>query len=182
MLRYIAFSHVEADECGSLADFLRVAPGSQPVCSEVAAMVSVSDLVDVEPLGMADGQTLDLGRHKLVWQSTPHLPHGWDAGVMFDETDATLFCSDLFHHFGDVAAVTEGDILGRVREAMRLMQSGPLIGYMPYTCHTDPLLRRLAELKPRTLAVMHGSSYTGDGGKALCDLAGLVREAFDVTG
>jgi flavorubredoxin len=76
-LRFIAFSHVEADECGGLADFLAAAPGSRPVCSEVAAMVSVSDLVDVEPLGMADGQALDLGRHKLVWQSTPHLPHGW---------------------------------------------------------------------------------------------------------
>jgi hypothetical protein len=100
---------------------------------------------------------------------------------MFEETDRTLLCSDLFHHFGDVSAVTDRDVIGRVRDAMRLMQSGPLVGYMPYTCHTEPLLRRLAELRPRTLAVMHGSSYTGDGGKALCDLAGLVREAFDVT-
>jgi hypothetical protein len=99
---------------------------------------------------------------------------------MFEETGRTLFCSDLFHHFGDVAAVTDGDILGRVRDAMRRMQSGPLVGYMPYTCHTEPLLRRLAGLKPRTLALMHGSCYTGDGGKALCDLAALVREAFDV--
>ena len=91
-LRFIGFSHVEADECGGLADFLSAAPGARPVCSEVAAMVSVSDLVDVEPLGMADGQTLDLGRHKLVWQSTPHLPHGWECGYFFDATTGTLFC------------------------------------------------------------------------------------------
>ena len=95
-LRYIAFSHVESDECGSLSEFLLAAPGSRPVCSDIAAMVSISDLVDVEPIGMADGQVLSLGRHQLVWQSTPHLPHGWECGYFFDTTTGTLFCGDLF--------------------------------------------------------------------------------------
>jgi flavorubredoxin len=94
-LRYIAFSHMEADECGALADFLAAAPEAHPVCSEVAAMVSIRDLVDVEPVAMADGQMLDLGRHKLVWQSTPHLPHGWECGYFFDATTKTLFCGGM---------------------------------------------------------------------------------------
>ena len=96
LLRYIAFSHVEADECGSLADFLKAAPQAQPVCSQVAAIVSVSDMVDAEPIGMEDGQALELGHHKLRWQSTPHLPHGWECGYLFDETTRNLFCGDLF--------------------------------------------------------------------------------------
>jgi len=180
-LRYVGWSHFESDECGALNDWLRIAPHAEPVCSFVGKVVNVDDFSIRPARGLGEDDVLDTGRHRLRYITSPHLPHGWDAGVMFDETDATLFCSDLFHHFGDVAAVTDGDILGRVREAMRLMQSGPLIGYMPYTCHTEPLLRRLADLNPRTLAVMHGSSYRGDGHKALCDLAGLVRDAFHVT-
>jgi glyoxylase-like metal-dependent hydrolase (beta-lactamase superfamily II) len=142
-LRYIAFSHVEADECGGLRTSCRVAPGSQPVCSEVAAMVSVSDLVDVEPLGMADGQTLDLGRHKLVWQSTPHLPHGWECGYFFDATTGTLFCGDLFTQPGIGATpLVDGDILAP-SEAFR--------GQMDYYAHgpdTTTLIDKLANLAP----------------------------------
>ena len=179
-LRYVAWSHFESDECGALNNWLQIAPHAEPVCSFVGKVVNVDDFSIRPARGLGKDDVLDTGRHRLRYISSPHLPHGWDAGVMFDETDATLFCSDLFHHFGEVPAVTDGDILTRVRDAMRLMQSGPLIGYMPYTCHTEPLLKRLAELKPRTLAVMHGSSYRGDGGKALCDLAGLVRDAFHV--
>ena len=180
-LRWVGWSHFESDECGALNDWLRVAPHAEPVCSFVGKVVNVDDFAIRPARGMGGGDVIDTGRRRLRYITPPHLPHGWDAGVMFEETERTLLCSDLFHHFGDVPAVTSGDILGRVRDAMRRMQSGPLIGYMPYTCHTEPLLRRLAELKPRTLAVMHGSCYAGDGGKALCDLAGLVREAFDVT-
>ncbi len=103
-LRYIAFSHVEADECGSLAEFLAAAPQAQPVCGRVAAMVSVGDLVDVPAVAMEDGQRLSLGSHQLVWQSTPHLPHGWECGYFFDETTGTLFCGDLFTRPGTGAS------------------------------------------------------------------------------
>ena len=180
-LRYVGWSHFESDECGALNDWLQIAPHAEPVCSFVGKVVNVDDFSIRPARGLGKDDVLETGQHRFRYISCPHLPHGWDAGVMFEERDRTLLCSDLFHHFGDVAAVTDADILGRVRDAMRRMQSGPLVGYMPYTCHTEPLLKRLAELKPRTLAVMHGSSYTGDGGKALCDLASLVREAFDVT-
>ena len=181
-LRYVGWSHFESDECGALNEWLAVAPRAEPICSFVGKVVNVDDFSIRPARGLGKDDVIDTGRRRFRYITSPHLPHGWDAGVMYEETDGTLFCSDLFHHFGDEPAVTDRDVIGKVRDAMRRMQSGPLIGYMPYTCHTDPLLRRLAELKPRTLAVMHGSSYTGDGGKALCDLAGLVREAFDVTG
>ena len=180
-LRWVGWSHFEADECGALNEWLRVAPHAEAVCSFVGKVVNVDDFAIRPARGLGKDDVIETGRHRFRYISSPHLPHGWDAGVMFEEVDRTLLCSDLFHHFGDGAAVTEGDILGKVREAMRKMQSGPLAGYMPYTCHTEPLLKRLAELKPATLAVMHGSSYRGDGGKALCELAGLVREAFDVS-
>ena len=179
-LRWVGWSHFESDECGALNDWLRAAPHAEPVCSFVGKVVNVDDFSIRPARGMGKDDVIDTGRHRFRYITSPHLPHGWDAGVMFEENDRTLLCSDLFHHFGNDAAVTDSDILGKVRDAMRKMQSGPLVGYMPYTCHTEPLLRRLAELKPRTLAVMHGSSYGGDGHKALCDLAGLVREAFDV--
>jgi len=180
-LRWVGWSHFESDECGALNDWLQVAPHADPVCSLVGKLVNVDDFSLRPALALGADQTLDTGRHRLRYIACPHLPHGWDAGVMFDETDATLFCSDLFHHFGDVPPTTDGDILGKVRDAMKLMQSGPLIGYMPYTCHTEPLLKRLADLNPRTLATMHGSTYTGDGRQALYDLASLVREAFHET-
>jgi len=161
-LRYIAFSHVEADECGSLPDFLAVAPAAQPVCSRVAAMVSVGDLVDVEPLGMADGQMLELGRHRLQWQSTPHLPHGWEAGYFFDETTKTLLCGDLFTQpgTGDRPLVSD-DILGP-SEAFRRQED-----YFAHGRDTQALIEKLARLAPETLACMHGSAWTGDGAALL---------------
>src|SRR6476620_4042897 len=107
-LRYVAFSHFEADECGSLPEFLAAAPQARPVCGRVAAMVSVTDQVDCEVMAMEDGQPLVLGRHTLVWQSTPHLPHGWECGYFFDQTTETLFCGDLFTQpgTGEVPLVT----------------------------------------------------------------------------
>jgi flavorubredoxin len=162
-LRYIAFSHVEADECGSLPEFLARAPQARPVCSEVAANVSISDLVDVEPIGMEDGQVLDLGKHKLVWQSTPHLPHGWECGYMFDSTTGTLFCGDLFTQpgMGEEALVT-GDILGP-SEQFRKQKD-----YFSHTINASTLIEKLAQLKPKVLACMHGSAWSGDG-------AGMLR-------
>ncbi|HQY28692.1 MAG TPA: FprA family A-type flavoprotein [Burkholderiaceae bacterium] len=161
-LRYIAFSHVEADECGSLPDFLAAAPSARPVCSEVAAAVSVGDLVDVEPIGMADGQVLDLGRHRLQWQSTPHLPHGWETGYFFDATTRTLLCGDLFTQPGTgERPLTSDDILGPSDAFRRQMD------YFAYGPDTQAMIERLARLEPETLACMHGSAWTGDGATML---------------
>ena len=163
-LRYIAFSHVEADECGGLADFLAAAPGAQPVCSEVAAMVSIRDLVDVEPLAMADGQKLDLGQHHLVWQSTPHLPHGWECGYFFDETTKTLFCGDLFTQPGMGEQPLVSDDILTPSEAFRHQMD-----YFSHTRNAPALIEKLAQLRPERLACMHGSAWSGDG-------AGLLRK------
>ncbi len=161
-LRYIAFSHVEADECGSLTEFLARAPQAQPVCSDVAAMVSVSDMVDVEPLGMADGQSLDLGRHRLTWQSTPHLPHGWECGYLFDTTNRLLFCGDLFTQPGiGEAPLVDDDILSS-SEAFRAQMD-----YFAHGRDTQALIAKLADLEPEYLACMHGSAWSGDGGSLL---------------
>ncbi len=162
-LSYIAFSHVESDECGSLEKFLAAAPGAQPVCSAVAAMVSVGDMVDVAPLGMADGQILSLGKHQLAWQSTPHLPHGWECGYLFDATTKTLFCGDLFTQPGiGERALIEDDILAS-SEAFRSQMD-----YFAHSRDTPRLLEKLAQLEPGVLACMHGSAWRGDG-------AGLLR-------
>ena len=161
-LRYIAFSHYEADECGSLPEFLAAAPEARPVCGAVGANVSISDIVDVEPIGMEDGQVLDLGKHKLVWQSTPHLPHGWECGFMFDETTGTLFCGDLFTQPGHVhPPVTTGDILTTSEEFRKQMD------YFSHTKDAPRLIEKLAALKPRLLACMHGSAWSGDGSAML---------------
>jgi flavorubredoxin len=168
-LRYIAFSHVEADECGALPDFLAVAPKAQPVCGRVAAMVSISDLVDVEPVALDDGQVLDLGRHQLVWQDTPHLPHGWECGYLFDRTTGTLFCGDLFTQpgTGEVPLVT-GDILGP-SEAFRHQMD-----YYAHGRDTQTLVEKLARLEPSLLACMHGSAWRGDGATMLRSLGAAL--------
>ena len=171
-LRYIAFSHVEADECGALPDFLAAAPQAQPVCSDIAAMVSMNDLVDVPPLGLADGQPLETGRHKLVWHSTPHLPHGWECGYLFDESSRTLFCGDLFTQpgMGDEALI-ESDILESSEAFRRQMD------YFSHTVHAPALIEKLARLRPELLACMHGSAWTGDGAAQLRKLGlSLARE------
>jgi len=170
-LRYIAFSHVEADECGSLSDFLLAAPGSRPVCSEIAALVSVRDLVDVEPVAMADGQVLDLGRHKLTWQSAPHVPHGWDCGFLFDATTATLFCGDLFTQPGlGEQPIVDDDILASSEAFRRPMD------YYSHSPETGSVIDKLASLAPRRLACMHGSAWRGDGAAMLRGLgASLVQ-------
>ena len=162
-LRYIAFSHVEGDECGSLPEFLAAAPQSRPVCSQVAAMTSIGDLVDTAPLTMADGQKLSLGKHQLVWQSTPHLPHGWECGFFFDETTHTLFCGDLFTQpgLGERPLVSD-DILGPSEAFRRQMD------YFSHSRDTPRMIEKLASLQPDVLACMHGSAWSGDG-------AGLLR-------
>ncbi len=178
-LRYIAWSHFESDECGSLNDWLRLAPEAEPVCTLVGKLVSVDDFSSRPARGMTPDDVLSTGKYRYRFYPSPHIPHGWDAGVLFEETRKTLFCSDLFHHFGNVAAVTTSDLIEPTRKAMQQMQKGPLTGYMPYMRQTEGVLRSLAELKPETLAVMHGSSYVGQSGRLLADLAGVIKENFD---
>jgi flavorubredoxin len=178
-LRHVAWSHFESDECGALNDWLQVAPQAQPVCTLVGKVVSVDDFSIRPARGMTGEDVLSTGKYRFRFYRSPHIPHGWDAGVLFEETRKTLFCSDLFHHFGNVAAVTSSDLIEPTRKAMQLMQQGPLAGYMPYTRQTEGVLRSLADLKPETLAVMHGSSYSGHSDSLLNGLAGVIKENFD---
>lgn len=177
-LRHIGWSHFESDECGALNDWLQLAPQAQPFCTLVGKLVSVDDFSIRPARGMTAGDVLSTGKYRYRFHRSPHLPHGWDAGVLFEETRKTLFCSDLFHHFGKVAAVTSSDLIEPARQAMRQMQKGPLADYIPYTRQTEGVLRSLADLKPETLAVMHGSSYIGPGGRMLTDLAGVIHDEY----
>lgn len=165
-LRYVGLSHFEADECGSLNDFLAAAPNAEPVCSRVAAMTSIDDYADRSPRALADDETLALGAHSLRWLDTPHLPHGWDCGLMMEASTRTFFCGDLFTQggFGKVP-LTESDILGP-SEAFRKPMD-----YFTHAPHTQATLERLAQLSPTTLACMHGSAWRGDGANLLRALA-----------
>src|SRR5271165_3840969 len=177
-LRHISFSHFESDECGSLNEWLAAAPKAHVICGQVAAMVCVNDFTGRESRGLADGETFTTGKYRFRYCRTPHLPHGWDAGVLFEETQKTLLCSDLFHQVGAVEPITTGDIVGRSREAMKVYQAGILAEYVPYSPLTEKNLKKLADLKPKTLAVMHGSSFTGDCARALDDLNVSLRDTF----
>lgn len=167
-LRWISWSHFEVDECGALNQWLARAPQAQAVCGQIGAMVNVNDFADRTPRALAPGEILATGRHRFRWMPTPHLPHGWDAGMLFEEQDRILFCSDLFHQFGDVAPITREDVVGRYGDAIAAMQAHPvLMDYMPFTPQTRQRLEALAQLEPRLLAAMHGSAYEGDGAAAL---------------
>ena len=178
-LRWIGFSHFEADECGSLPDWQRVAPQSDAVCSLVGKVVSVDDCLALRPAkGMADGEVLHTGRYRFQFLATPHVPHCWESGLLFEDTHRTLLCSDLFHQAGNGEPTTQSDVVGRCREVLKEYQQGPLANYMPYCTLTEPTLTRLAALKPNTLATMHGSVFVGDGAQALRDLAQVFREVL----
>ncbi|MBP8117341.1 MAG: MBL fold metallo-hydrolase [Nitrospira sp.] len=175
-LRWIGFSHYEADECGSLPEWQQLAPQSEAVCSLVGKLVSVDDCLALRPAkGMADGEVLETGKYRFRFLATPHVPHCWESGLMFEETQRTLLCSDLFHQGGNVEPVTHSDVVGRCRDVLVEYQQGPLANYMPYCTLTDPTIQRLAALHPKTVATMHGSVYVGDGAQALNDLASVVR-------
>jgi flavorubredoxin len=177
-LRWIAFSHFEADECGALNQWLDAAPDAEPLCTFVGAMVNVNDFASRPARHLKEGEVLTTGKYRYRLEATPHLPHGWDAGMLFEETGRTMFCSDLFHQIGDVEPTTESDVVGRFRDALTQYQAGPLRNYMPYTPNTGRLLSKLAAWKPRTLAAMHGSTYIGDGAKALLDLGAVLNEVL----
>jgi len=176
-LRWISWSHFEVDECGALNEWLAVAPNATPVVGALGAMINVGDFSNRPPRGLAAEERFETGRHRFRFIATPHLPHGWDAGVLFEETDRVLLCSDLLHQIGNVEPVTSGDITGRYRHALATYQQSPvLMDYVPYTDNTARQLAKLASLEPRTLAAMHGSTFVGDGASALLASAEVIRE------
>lgn len=177
-VRWIGFSHFESDECGALNDWLEIAPRAQAVCSLVGAMVNVNDFAIRTPRPLADQELLQTGRHDLRFLATPHVPHGWDAGLFYDETERTLFCSDLFFHPGDPVPLTTSDIIESARAAILAGLNGPLAHDLPYTPLTEGALKRLAALKAQVLALMHGSSFRGDARRAILDLAAVLKEVL----
>jgi flavorubredoxin len=175
-IRWIAFSHFEADECGALREWQEAAPDATAVCSTVAKLVSVDDVVAARPArALEDGEVIETGRYRIRFLQTPHVPHAWDAGLLFEETAGVLFSSDLFHQNGDVEAVTRSDVVGRFQRMLKDYQQGPFADYMPYSTRTEPTLKRLAALNPGVIAAMHGSTFVGDGKQAIHDLAEVMK-------
>ena len=167
-LRWIAFGHYEADECGAMNEWLAVAPQAQVAHGQTGCLVSLNDMADRAPRVLQDGEVIDLGQGKRVrYLDTPHIPHGWDAGVLYEETTGTLLCGDLFTQLGDGPALTETDIVGPAILAEDMFKYSSLNPSMGAT------IRRLAGLSPRTLALMHGPSFAGDGAAALRALADI---------
>jgi flavorubredoxin len=165
-LRWVAFGHYEADECGAMNEWLAVAPNAQVAHGQTGCLVSLNDVADRAPRVLQDGEIIDLGRGKRIsYIDTPHTPHGWDAGVVYEESTGTLLCGDLFTQLGNGPALTQGDIVGPSIVAEDLFQYSSLCPGMGTT------IRSLAKLSPRTLALMHGPSFAGDGGAALEALA-----------
>jgi flavorubredoxin len=176
-LRWITFGHVEADECGSMNQFLAAAPKAQVAHGGLGCMVSLNDLTDRPPVPLADGQVIEIGRHRVRHIDTPHVPHGWEARVLFEETTKTLFCGDLFSQLGQGPALTSNDVLAAASEAE------DVFGASCITPTSAPTIRSLAELDPTMLAVMHGSSVTGDCKSALLGLADdYERRLLSTTG
>ena len=175
-LRWLSFGHVEADECGAMNDWLAAAPNAEVVHGMIGARVSIDDMADRPARTVDDDEVLDIGDRRLRFIATPHVPHGWEAGVFFEETTRTLLCGDLFTHPGNGAAITETDVV------VPAMEAEDLFGFSSLSPSTGATLRRLAALQPDALALMHGSSFRGDGGAALRALAdrydGLVRAAL----
>ena len=164
-LRWISLGHVESDECGAMNEFLAVAPHAQIAHGAIGCMVSLDEMADRPPRPLADGEVIELGAMRVRHIDTPHVPHGWDAGVLFEETTSTLLCGDLFTHLGNGPALTGDDIIGPAMEAEAIFRSTSL------SPDTAVVMRRLGELSPTTLALMHGSSFNGACAKALDDLA-----------
>jgi len=166
-LRWVAFGHYEADECGAMNEWLAVAPHAEVAHGQTGCLVSLNDMAARPPRVLQDGETIDLGQGKRVrYIDTPHVPHGWEAGVLFEETTKTLLCGDLFTQLGDGTALTNTDIVAPAIAAEDMFNYSSLHPSMGAT------IRRLAALSPRTLALMHGPSFDGDGATALCALAG----------
>jgi flavorubredoxin len=177
-LRWLGFSHFESDECGALNEWLAVAPGAEPVCSLVGALVSVNDFAARPARAMQDGEVIETGQYRFRFLRTPHVPHCWEAGLLYEETRGTLLCSDLFTHYGVVEPVTTSDIVGRFRKDLISGQQSPFADAYPFTARTAETLGKLAALEPKTLALMHGSSFVGDCRGAINDLTTVMREVL----
>jgi flavorubredoxin len=171
-VRWITFGHVESDESGSMNDWLGLAPNAEVAHGAIGCMVQLNDLADRSPRVLADGEVLDLGGKQVRHIDTPHVPHNWEARVLYEETTGTLLCGDLFTHLGNGPAVIEGDIVGPAVEAESIFRASSL---GPTTAST---MRSLADLEPTTLACMHGSSFRGHGGDALRALADAYEIQF----
>jgi flavorubredoxin len=175
-LRWITFGHVEADECGAMNSWLAAAPDAQVAHGELGCLVSLNDMCDRPPRALADGEVLDLGGKRVRHLDTPHVPHGWEARVLYEETIGTLLCGDLFTHVGRGQALVEKDIVGPAIDAEVMFRA------MTLAPGTAEILSRLAALQPSTLALMHGSSFAGDGAAALRDLAAQLETRFLAAG
>ena len=171
-LKWITFGHVESDECGAMNQWLAAAPQAQVAHGATACMVSLNDLADRPPRVLGDGEVLDLGGKRVRWIDTPHVPHAWESGLIYEETTGTLFCGDLFTQVGDGPAVTQESI---VENAARTEDMFKATSLTPATAET---IRRLAGLAPRTLAVMHGSCFAGDCARELDQLADYYERSF----
>lgn len=175
-LRWTCCSHVEADEAGAMNEWLAAAPKATPMHGQVGVRIWVTDMANRAPRALKDGEVVDIGGKKVRWLDTPHVPHNWDAGLIYEETTGTLFSSDLFTQGGASEATTTGDIVDAA------IATEKAIPFMPSTPQAEPTLRRLAALKPQTIALMHGPSFKGDAGAALNALAdhyGALRNPSD---
>lgn len=178
-LRWVGFSHFEADECGSLNEWQNAAPNATAVCSMVGKVVSVDDFAPKNPArGMADGEEFSTGDHTFRFLKTPHVPHCWEAGLLLDTTTGVLFCSDILHQNGEVEPLTTRNVMDRVRQTLLDTQAGPLADYLPYSAKTATTLKRIAATKPTTLATMHGSVFEGDGEQAINEYAEVLKEVY----
>jgi flavorubredoxin len=173
-LRWITFGHVESDECGAMNEFLTAAPKAQVAHGALGCMVSIAEMADRPPRALANGEVMEIGAKRLRHIDTPHVPHGWEARVLYEETTKTLLCGDLFTRLGDGPPVVDDDIVGPAMEAEGLFR------YSSLTPDTAVVMRTLGDLAPEALGLMHGSSFRGDGKKALNDLAGAYESQYSV--
>ena len=171
-LRWITFGHIESDECGAMNDLLAAAPHAQVAHGALGCLVSVNEMADRAPRPLADGEIIELGTMRVRHLDTPHVPHAWDARVLYEETTNTLLCGDLFTHLGDGAAVTTDDIVQPAMEAEAMFRASSL------SPDTAAVMRKLGDFAPSTLALMHGSSFSGDGRQALYDLASTYESQY----
>lgn len=171
-LRWVSYGHFEADECGAMNDWLRAAPAATVAVGDIGCMLSAGDLAIRRPRALVDGEVLDLGGKRVRYIATPHVPHGWDAGLLYEETTGTLLCGDLFTQAGNGPALVDGDIVAAALAGEDRHHSTAL------TPQTAPTIRALAALQPTTLALMHGPAFHGDGAAALRALADGYAERF----
>lgn len=173
-LRWITFGHVESDECGAMNQFLAAAPESQVAHGAIGCLVSLNDMADRMPRPLVDGDVLDLGGKRVLHLDTPHVPHAWEARVLYEETTRTLLCGDLFTHLGDGPALVTNDLIEPALEAEAMFR------FSSMAPDTAAQMRRLGDLQPSTLALMHGSSFNGDGRQALYDLATAYEALYPI--